>query len=254
MSKGRIIVVSGPSGSGKGSIIKPALSRDKKLFYSISATTRKPRQEDAEGVTYYFYTKEQFEQAIFRDKMLEYAMYADNYYGTPVEKVEQKLNQGYDVVLEIDLQGAMQIKEKYPSAITIFFMPPSLEILKERLKMRGTETDEEIEKRIQIAKREIENAQFYDHVILNEDLPAAIEEFLHVLRKTRKETNMLKPSATEILRDKQSIYSLVMAVAKRARDIADEADEQKIPIAGKPVKMAVEEFAKGEYVFYELDR
>ncbi len=181
MSKGLLIVVSGPSGCGKGTILAEILN-DEKFFYSISATTRNPRPGEVDGVNYHFLTKEKFENLIETDGMLEYASYCDNYYGTPRKPVEDMLNEGRHVILEIEVQGAMKIKEKCPDAKFIFILPPSLKELRKRLNKRGTESEEVIEKRLNEATSEINQAYKYDYTLINGDLSEAVDDLLAIIR------------------------------------------------------------------------
>lgn len=177
MSKGLLIVVSAPSGCGKGTVLSEVLKRDN-FYYSVSATTRPPRPEDVDGVTYHFLTREKFEELIASGGVLEYATYCGNYYGTPKKAVEDKLAEGKDVILEIEVQGAMKIKELCPEAVFIFILPPSLETLRERLEKRGTETADVIDKRVAEARGEIEKSYNYDYVIVNDDLNEAVSDFI----------------------------------------------------------------------------
>ena len=181
MSKGLLLVVSGPSGCGKGTILAEILKNDK-FFYSISATTRNARPGETDGVNYYFLTKEKFEDLIENDGMLEYASYCDNYYGTPKKPVEDMLNQGKHVILEIEVQGAMKIKEKCPDAKFIFILPPSLKELRRRLNKRGTESEEVIEKRLSEASGEINQAYKYDYALVNGELSEAVDDLLAIIR------------------------------------------------------------------------
>ncbi|MBQ3161673.1 MAG: guanylate kinase [Oscillospiraceae bacterium] len=181
MSKGLLIVVSGPSGCGKGTILAEIL-KDEKFFYSISATTRNARPGEVDGVNYHFLTKDKFEELIENDGMLEYASYCDNYYGTPRKPVEDMLEQGKHVILEIEVQGAMKIKEKCPEAKFIFILPPSLKELRRRLNKRGTESDDVIEKRLNEATGEIKQAYKYDYALVNGELSIAVDDLLAIIR------------------------------------------------------------------------
>lgn len=181
MSKGMLIVVSGPSGCGKGTLLAEVL-KNEKFFYSVSATTRSPRPGEADGVNYYFMTKEKFEETIENGGMLEYASYCGNYYGTPKKPVEDMLEQGRHVILEIEVQGAMKIKEKCPNALFVFILPPSLKELRRRLNKRGTETEEVIERRLGEAEGEIRQARNYDYAVVNGELSEAVEDFLSIVR------------------------------------------------------------------------
>ncbi len=177
MPKGLLIVVSAPSGCGKGTILERVLKNDN-FFYSVSATTRSPREGEQDGVNYHFLTRDKFEELIAQGGMLEHAEYCGNYYGTPAKAVDEKLSQGKDVILEIEVQGAMKIKEKCPDALFIFILPPSLGTLRHRLEKRGTENEEVIAKRVGEASNEIAHAVNYDYVIVNDDLDEAVEDFI----------------------------------------------------------------------------
>lgn len=181
MEKGLLIVVSAPSGCGKGTILREIL-KDSKYYYSISSTTRKPRTEDIDGVTYNFITREQFEENIKNDAMLEYAKYCDNYYGTPKKQVDDNLNAGKHVILEIEVQGAMKIKALRPEAKFIFIAPPSIQELERRLRKRNSETEEVIMQRVNQAKEELTHVSEYDYTIVNGELKDAIDDFKAIVR------------------------------------------------------------------------
>lgn len=200
MDKGILIVVSAPSGCGKGTILAEVL-KDEKFFYSVSATTRSPRPGETDGVNYHFLKKEQFEELIASGGMLEYAQYCDNYYGTPRDKVMEKLGEGKHVILEIEVQGAMQIREKCPDAVFIFIAPPSVGELRNRLSGRGTETAEVIEKRVSEAAHEISFAEKYDYVIVNDRLEEAIEDFRTVVRAEELKSVNQKNIIDEVLKN-----------------------------------------------------
>ena len=180
MSKGLLIVVSAPSGCGKGTLLAEVLKNDS-FYYSVSATTRAPREGEVNGVNYHFTSKEDFEKLIASGGVLEYARYCGNYYGTPRKAVEDKLAEGKDVILEIEVQGAMKIKQSCPEAVFVFILPPSVETLKERLEKQGTETADVIAKRVAEARGEIEKAYNYDYVIVNDDLDTAVSEFINAV-------------------------------------------------------------------------
>lgn len=198
MNKGMLIVVSGPSGCGKGTILAEVLKNDK-FFYSISATTRNARPGETDGINYYFLTKEKFESLIQNDGMLEYASYCGNYYGTPKKPVEDMLNQGKHVILEIEVQGAMKIKEKCPDALFIFILPPSLKELRRRLNKRGTESEEVIEKRLSEAAGEIEQAYKYDYAMINGELSVAVDDLLAIIRAEELNTKNSHETIDEVL-------------------------------------------------------
>lgn len=179
--KGKLVIVSGLSGAGKGTIIKKyfELYPDESVL-SISATTRLPRPGETEGESYFFKTKEEFRAMIEEDRFLEYACFVDNFYGTPKDWVLKQLKDGKNVILEIEQQGAFQVKEKLPDAVMVFILPPSDDELVRRLKERGSETDEQIRKRLAQAETEKEKIRFYDHVIINEVVEKSAE-MLHTI-------------------------------------------------------------------------
>jgi len=185
MIKGLLIIISGPSGVGKGTVLKSVFNSDSNLVYSVSCTTRTPRNGETDGVEYHFLTKEQFEQNIKDGKMLEYAEYCNNYYGTNAEYVEKQRNEGRDVVLEIEVQGALQVMKKCPDAISIFIAPPSFEVLKKRLIGRGTESEEIIAARISKASEELSFINEYEYKVVNDKLEDACDDVLAILRANR---------------------------------------------------------------------
>lgn len=189
ISKGILLILSGPSGAGKGTVCHEVRKRNENMKYSISATTRGPRTIEREGREYFFITKEEFEEKIKNDDFLEYALVYDNYYGTPRGYVEKILNQGYDCILEIDPQGAMQIKEKEPNAVFIFIAPPSMEELRKRLTFRGTEKAEEIAKRLGNAKKEFKNLPNYDYVVINDKIDKVVEEVECIIQAEKLKTS-----------------------------------------------------------------
>lgn len=187
--KGRLYVFTGPSGTGKGTILTHVLQEDPLVFLSVSATTRTPRTGEAHGVHYYFLTPEEFEDKIAQDAFLEHAQYVGNYYGTLEEQVNARLAAGHDVVLEIEVQGAMQVHEKRPDAIMIFVAPPSMEELKRRLCTRGTEGEDKICKRMEAALHEMTFLPAFDYVIVNDHLDEAVRKFLAILTAERCRNN-----------------------------------------------------------------
>ncbi len=180
--KGILIVVSGFAGSGKGTIMKKIMANYDNYALSISATTRNPRQGEVDGREYFFKTVDEFEKMIAKDELIEYARYVDNYYGTPREYVEKMLYEGKDVILEIEIQGALKVKEKFPDTLLLFVTPPSAKILKERLVGRGTETMEVIQKRMNRAAEEAEGIEQYDYIVINDDLDTCVEEVHHIIQ------------------------------------------------------------------------
>ena len=172
--RGILVVVSGFSGAGKGTLMKELLSRYDNYALSISATTRKPREGEVDGREYFFVSRDQFESMIEQDELIEYADYVGNYYGTPKDYVASQMDAGRDVVLEIEMQGALKVKEKFPETLLVFVMPPSAGILYERLKARGTETEEVIVRRMQRAVEEAEDMHRYDYLLINNDLDTCV--------------------------------------------------------------------------------
>ena len=181
-NKGILIVVSGFAGTGKGTLMKLLVERNEHLKLSVSMTTRSPRPGEEEGVSYFFVTREEFEKNIQENGFVEHAEYVGNYYGTPRSYVEKQLAEGNDVVLEIEIQGAMKIKRDYPDALLVYVLPPSVEELHHRLLARGTEEPEVIERRLKRAAEESEGIESYDYVVVNDDLETCYEELLGVIR------------------------------------------------------------------------
>lgn len=182
-NKGLLIVISGPSGVGKGTVRKALFSREgHNLVYSISMTTRRPREHEENGKDYFFVSKEEFEEQIKKGNLLEYAEFVGNYYGTPYDRVQEQLNNGNEVVLEIEVQGAMQVKKKVPEAVFIFIAPPSYESLEKRLRYRGTEDVEVIKERLEKAHREIKVASEYDYIVINDEVDNAADRIMAIIR------------------------------------------------------------------------
>ncbi len=174
--KGLLIVISGFSGAGKGTLVRALLQKYQEYALSVSMTTRAPRPGERDGIEYFFTDKEHFEETIRQDGLVEYAAYCGNYYGTPKAYVEEQLAAGKNVILEIEIQGALKIKEKFPESLLIFLTPPSAGELKKRLEGRGTETQEVIEKRLARAVEESEGVEAYDYIVVNDDLEECVEE------------------------------------------------------------------------------
>lgn len=179
--KGQLFVVSGPSGAGKGTILKEVYKRRKDLYFSISATTRSPRVNETEGKSYYFLNEEEFKRRIDADDFLEWAEVYGNYYGTLKGPVVHQLERGLNVILEIDIQGALQIKDMYDDAIFIFVLPPSLEVLRRRIVERGSESDETLNRRMQNALEEISYIEKYDYFIINGELERSVNTMDSIL-------------------------------------------------------------------------
>ena len=199
MSKtGMLFVYSGPSGVGKGTILVPYLKEHENAVLSVSATTRAPRPGETDGVEYHFLSHEQFEELIENKGLLEYATYSGNYYGTPRAEVEKRLLEGDDVFLEIEVQGAMKIKKTFPDAVFIFVLPPSYEILKNRLTGRGTEPLEVVKVRLDTAREEMRHAMDYDYIILNENVEKAREQLSCIVTAAKCQTKYLKKRIEEV--------------------------------------------------------
>lgn len=199
--KGLLIVLSGPSGSGKGTVLKELLAKNNNLFLSVSATTRSPREGEVHGKHYYFLSKDEFEARIAGDGMLECASYCGNYYGTPKDAVYEMLNAGKDVILEIEVQGAMQIKERCPDAVFVFVMPPSMNELKHRLTDRRTEDAETVAKRMQAAVDEIRASYQYDYIVVNDTVSEAANTLDEIIRVQKCSTGHMKEFIDEVLED-----------------------------------------------------
>ena len=174
--KGILIILSGFSGVGKGTVVRRLLSDYDNYALSISATTRKPREGEEDGVSYFFKSKEEFEQMIKEDSFIEHARYVENYYGTPKAYVQEQLDAGKDVILEIEIQGALKVKEKYPDALMLFLVPPDAQTLKERLVGRGTETADVIHDRLERAAQEAQEMGSYEYIIVNDDLDTCVKQ------------------------------------------------------------------------------
>lgn len=183
--KGRLFVLTGPSGAGKGTIIAETMKERENLFLSVSATTRAPRPGEQDGIHYYFLTREEFEKKIQQGAFLEHAEYVGNCYGTLEAPVNEKMDAGIDVILEIELQGAEKVHERRPDAVMVFIAPPSFEVLAQRLRGRGTENEETVLKRLETAKKELASVKEFDYLVVNDDLKQAREELLAILLAER---------------------------------------------------------------------
>ena len=190
--KGILVVVSGFSGSGKGTLMKALVEKYHQYALSISATTRQPRPGEENGREYFFVTREAFQKMAEENALIEYAQYVENYYGTPREYVEKQLASGRDVILEIEIQGALRIKEQYPDALLLFVTPPSAEELKHRLTNRGTESAEVIEARLKRAAEEAEGVEAYDYIVVNDDLEACTERLHQLIEAQHSRTSLQK--------------------------------------------------------------
>lgn len=195
-NEGILIVVSGPSGAGKSTVISKAMERNEKMRFSISATTRSPRPGEEDGREYYFVTEQRFSEMVENKELLEHASYAGKHYGTPRKPIEDMLSQGCDIVLDIEVQGAAQVKSSMPEAVTIFLTPPSFTELEKRLTGRGTDTKEQIDLRISRAREELKLVHNYDYIIINSSPDEAAEELRSIIMaekcKTAKRIDILE--------------------------------------------------------------
>lgn len=178
MRRGNLFVISGPSGAGKGTLVARLLQEVQDTWVSVSATTRSPRKGEVDGVHYLFITREEFDRLVAEDGFLEWAEYSGNCYGSPRKPVEEHIASGSQVILEIEVQGAMQVRKKMPDAHLVFIEPPSLEVLEQRLRCRGTETEESIQKRLAVARVELSRKMEYDIRLVNDDLDTAVAELV----------------------------------------------------------------------------
>ena len=178
----KLIIITGPSGVGKGTVVKELLDRNKDIWLSISATTRNPRIGEKDGENYYFLSDEKFKDMIDKKEFLEWAQFAGNYYGTPLSTVNEKIEKGFIVLLEIEVEGAKQIKEKFPKALSIFLLPPSKAELEKRIRNRGTEKEEAIDRRLSRADYEIASSDEFDFVLTNHDVDETVKEVFKIIK------------------------------------------------------------------------
>ena len=178
----KLIIITGPSGVGKGTVVKELLDKDKNIWLSISATTRNPRIGEKNGENYYFISDEKFKDMIDKKEFLEWAQFAGNYYGTPLSSVNEKIEMGFIVLLEIEVEGAKQIKEKFPEALSIFLLPPNKEELEKRIRNRGTEKEDAINKRLSRANFEIASSDKFDFVLTNHDVKETVKGVLKIIK------------------------------------------------------------------------
>ncbi len=178
---GNLIVLSGPSGAGKSTVVAKAMKQRSDMCFSTSVTTRQPRPNEEDGKDYFFIDQDRFDEMVRQGDLLEHAVYVSNSYGTPRKYVEEKISEGMNVILDIEVQGALQVHRNYPDAVMIFLVPPSLRELEKRLRARGTESDQTVEARLSRAKQEYQAADFYDYIIINDDADTAADELISIL-------------------------------------------------------------------------
>lgn len=204
MSKGSVVIISGPSGSGKDTILRLLLKKNPEIKFSISSTTRPMREEDKIEKKYDFLSVAEFETMIENDQLLEYNRYVDNYYGTPKKPVEDAVNNGKDIIIEVDVNGAANIRQKMPDAISVFIMPPSFEELERRLLGRGTDSKEVIAARLETALSEIKRAPEYDYIVVNGDIDTAVDDVLAIITADGLKLNKQKYIIDEVLENAKS--------------------------------------------------
>lgn len=198
---GLLVVLSGPSGAGKDTVLRRLLEVNSNVTLSISATTRPPREGEENGKDYYFLSKSEFVQMISKNDMLEHAQYCDNFYGTPRGPVQEWMQKGRDVILEIEVQGGEQVRSKNPDSVSIFILPPSMKVLSHRLYSRNTETEEIVEKRLATAREEIKQAVNYDYVVINDDLEDCVRDICDILSAEKKKISRSGKLIEEVLKN-----------------------------------------------------
>ena len=198
MSKGKLLVLSGPSGVGKGTVVGELMKVRGDMGFSVSATTRAPRPGEQDGVSYFFVTKQRFEEMIAQGELLEYAQFVNNYYGTPRAYVEQMLSEGMNVVLDIEVQGARNVVNAFPDAVSVYMIPPTYDELERRLRGRGTETEEQIQGRLKTAMEEARAADFYRYIIINDNLDEAVNELNAIITAEKSGYNERKNILKEV--------------------------------------------------------
>ncbi len=191
MKTGLLLVVSGPAGVGKGTVVSLARERNKDIVFSVSMTSRKPRPGEKDGVNYFFVSRDKFLEMVEENLLVEWVEYCGNYYGTPKQYIEQHLEQGNIVLLEIEVEGARNIKKQYPKCVSIFITPPTAEELKNRITKRGTESPEIIEKRMKRAIKELEYMDKYDYTIKNDSVDESVKQLLEIIEKEREPSNTI---------------------------------------------------------------
>lgn len=207
LNKGRLIIISGPSGSGKDTVMQKVLKKHPEIRFSISSITRDMREGEVQDEKYHFISREEFEEALKNNQMLEYNVYLNNYYGTPKKPVDDAIRDGAEIIVEVDINGAKNIKKQYPEAIGVFVIPPSYEALRTRLTGRGTESIEQINGRMEIAVSEIEeatNINLYDYILVNDNLEVAVDELISIIISDRSKKERKINILNEVLKNAKS--------------------------------------------------
>lgn len=203
MSEGFLLVVSGPSGSGKGTVCNKLMDRNDDVIFSVSTTTRNPREGEVDGKNYFFIDENKFEEMVEKDEFLEHAKVHNNYYGTPRKFVIDEIEQGDIVLLEIDVQGALQVKENYENVVFVFLLPPSMEELENRIVNRGTESKEDIERRLKNAYKEINHIEHYDYFLINDDLDQAVLDIESIIKAEKLKIKRNKNIKEKIMKEEE---------------------------------------------------
>ena len=204
MNNGQLIIVSGPSGSGKDTVLAEVFKKHPEIRFSISSITRDMREGEVQDGKYHFISKEEFEEALKNGEKLEHNVYLGNYYGTPKAPVDKAIENDEDIIVEVDINGARKVRSVYPKAISVFIMPPSFEVLKNRLSSRGTETKEQIEGRLKIAIDEIKEAKDYDYIVINDELSEAVKDLIAIIVSDRSKKERKINIINEVLKDAES--------------------------------------------------
>lgn len=199
MSKGLLLILSGPSGSGKDTLLDSLSQKNKNVQLSISMTTRKQRENETDGIHYYFVDNDYFEERLRSDRVLESAVYSGQYYGTPKDPVDEWLNEGKTVILKIEVNGAQKIRELYPDVVAVFLMPPSMEILEERLRRRETDDEDDIIRRMEISKAEIARAKDYDYIVFNDILENAVDNISAIIKAEELKSDRIIDKVREVM-------------------------------------------------------